>query len=104
LYIGNNSYDLAIERRAAGKIDAGAFGRPFIANPDLVERLRRGVPLTHAPRESYYGGTHRQLCCRSAGVAYQTLAFRRHRRGSPEAFSFLLMPSVRRSSPACMSR
>jgi len=57
-FIGNNNYDLemAIERRAAGKIDAVAFGRFFIANPDLVERLRRGVALTEAPRESYYGG------------------------------------------------
>lgn len=57
-YIGNNGYDLelAIERRAQGKIDAVAFGRPFIANPDLVERLRHGIELAVAPRESYYGG------------------------------------------------
>ncbi|WP_323018318.1 alkene reductase [Castellaniella sp.] len=57
-YIGNNGYDLklAIARRAQGKIDAVAFGRPFIANPDLVERLRRGIGLAVAPRESYYGG------------------------------------------------
>ena len=26
----------------AGVADAIAFGRPFIANPDLVERIRRG--------------------------------------------------------------
>lgn len=58
LFIGNNNYDLelAIERRAQGKIDAVAFGRLFIANPDLVERLRDGTELTIAPRESYYGG------------------------------------------------
>lgn len=57
-FIGNNNYDLelAIERRAQGKIDAVAFGRLFIANPDLVERLRQGTELTIAPRESYYGG------------------------------------------------
>ncbi|MEW7848756.1 alkene reductase [Massilia aurea] len=57
-YIGNNNYDLelAIARRAAGKIDGVAFGRPFIANPDLVERLRHGKPLTVAPRASYYNG------------------------------------------------
>ncbi|WP_237882275.1 alkene reductase [Pseudomonas sp. PGPR40] len=57
-FIGNNNYDLdmAIERRAEGKIDAVAFGRLFISNPDLVERLRRGVELAIAPRESYYGG------------------------------------------------
>lgn len=57
-YIGNNNYDLdmAIARRAEKKIDAVAFGRLFIANPDLVERLRRGAELAIAPRESYYGG------------------------------------------------
>lgn len=57
-FIGNNNYDLelAIERREQGRIDAVAFGRLFIANPDLVERLRRGAALTIAPRESYYGG------------------------------------------------
>ncbi len=57
-YIGNNNYDLemAIERRAAGRIDAVAFGRLFISNPDLVARLRTGAALTVAPRESYYGG------------------------------------------------
>jgi N-ethylmaleimide reductase len=57
-FIGNNNYDLemAIERRAAGKIDAVAFGRLFISNPDLVERLRFGSSLAIAPRETYYGG------------------------------------------------
>jgi N-ethylmaleimide reductase len=57
-FIGNNNYDLnmAVERRAQGKIDAVAFGRLFISNPDLVARLRHGAELTIAPRESYYGG------------------------------------------------
>jgi len=57
-YIGNNNYDLemAIERRAQHRIDAVAFGRLFISNPDLVERLRQGAELSTAPRESYYGG------------------------------------------------
>ncbi|MGM8931151.1 alkene reductase [Salinicola halophyticus] len=57
-YIGNNNYDLemALERRAQGKIDAVAFGRLFISNPDLVARLQHGAKLTIAPHESYYGG------------------------------------------------
>ncbi|MBI6683532.1 alkene reductase [Pseudomonas viridiflava] len=56
-YIGNNNYDieLAVTRRAEGKVDAVAFGRPFIANPDLVRRLKEGAELTVAPRETYYG-------------------------------------------------
>jgi len=56
-YIGNNNYDLelAITRRAEGKVDAVAFGRPFIANPDLVRRFKEGAELAIAPRETYYG-------------------------------------------------
>lgn len=56
-YIGNNNYDLAlaVNRHAEGKVDAVAFGRPFIANPDLVRRFREGAELAVAPRETYYG-------------------------------------------------
>lgn len=55
-YIGNNGYDpdLAMNRRGDGRVDAVAFGRPVIANPDLVHRLRRDLPLAEAPREAYY--------------------------------------------------
>lgn len=57
-YIGNNSYDLdlALQRRAQGKVDVVAFGRYFISNPDLVHRLKNGLELAIAPRESYYNG------------------------------------------------
>jgi N-ethylmaleimide reductase len=33
-----------------------AFGRPFIGNPDLVDRLRRNAHLTVADPRAYYGG------------------------------------------------
>ena len=33
-----------------------SFGRPYIANPDLVERLRTGAPLAEAPKQYWYGG------------------------------------------------
>jgi N-ethylmaleimide reductase len=33
-----------------------AFGRPFIGNPDLAERLEQNAPLTEAPLAAYYGG------------------------------------------------
>ncbi|WPN73640.1 alkene reductase [Pseudomonas germanica] len=58
VYMGNNGYDLelAIERREAGLIDLVAFGRPFIANPDLVERLKHNLPLSESTRDDYYGG------------------------------------------------
>lgn len=37
-------------------IDLAAFGQPFIANPDLVERLQKEVPLAIPDRKTYYGG------------------------------------------------
>jgi 2,4-dienoyl-CoA reductase-like NADH-dependent reductase (Old Yellow Enzyme family) len=40
----------------AGTIDLAAFGQPFIANPDLVERFRNGWPLATPDRATYYGG------------------------------------------------
>lgn len=41
---------------AAGKANLVAFGRPFLANPDLPERLRRGAPLNQDDPSTYYGG------------------------------------------------
>jgi len=43
----------------AGDADAVAFGRAFIANPDLPERLRLGLPLTLYDRDTFYGGDAR---------------------------------------------
>ncbi|MFI9152697.1 alkene reductase [Streptomyces sp. NPDC053367] len=40
-------------RMLAGGADLVALGRPFLANPDLVERLRRGAPLNPV-RERYF--------------------------------------------------
>ena len=58
LYIGNNGYDLklALETRANNLADLICFGRPFISNPDLVERLRVDAPLAEGDRDTYYGG------------------------------------------------
>ena len=41
----------------AGDADLVAFGRDFIANPDLPERLRRELPLNPYDRPSFFGGT-----------------------------------------------
>ena len=35
--------------------DAVAFGRYYIANPDLAERLRRNLPLNTLNRDTFYG-------------------------------------------------
>lgn len=57
-YIANNGYDLALAREARRRnlADLIAFGRYFIANPDLVERLRRSAPLNELDRTTLYGG------------------------------------------------
>jgi N-ethylmaleimide reductase len=53
----NNSLDKALaELAVADGADLVAFGRPFIANPDLVERLRRSKALAEGDRTTYYGG------------------------------------------------
>ncbi|MBK5013518.1 alkene reductase [Pantoea sp. S62] len=57
-WIGNNGYDLALAstQLAQGKAELFAFGRPFISNPDLVERLKTGAPLVPINPETLYGG------------------------------------------------
>jgi N-ethylmaleimide reductase len=57
-YIANNGYtrELAEKTIADGNADLISFGRPFIANPDLVDRLGSGAPLAEAPKAYWYGG------------------------------------------------
>ncbi|HUE09814.1 MAG TPA: alkene reductase [Steroidobacteraceae bacterium] len=57
-YIANNGYDfeLATKVLAVGDADLIAFGKPFLANPDLVERLKRGAPLNAPDKATFYGG------------------------------------------------
>jgi len=57
-YIANNGYtrELALAARAANAADLIAFGKLFIANPDLVERLRRKAPLNEPDQATFYGG------------------------------------------------
>lgn len=57
-YIANNGYDLelASDHVAEGQVDLVAFGRPFIANPDFVERLKTGAALASPNPDTIYGG------------------------------------------------
>ncbi|WP_432695200.1 alkene reductase [Marinobacterium sp. YM272] len=41
---------------ADGLLDLAAFGTPFVANPDFVERTRNSWPLAPVNRSSFYGG------------------------------------------------
>lgn len=56
VYIANERFtkEQAGTWLAEGKADAVAFGIPYIANPDLVERLRRDAPLNEPRPELFY--------------------------------------------------
>ncbi len=53
----NNGYSRELADAAlAHGADLVAFGRPFIANPDLVARLQQGGPFNEGDRRTWYGG------------------------------------------------
>ncbi|MBP6902462.1 MAG: alkene reductase [Burkholderiaceae bacterium] len=54
----NNAYsrDMALQAVASGAADLVAFGRPFIANPDLGARLRLDAPWAKLDSKLLYGG------------------------------------------------
>jgi 2,4-dienoyl-CoA reductase-like NADH-dependent reductase (Old Yellow Enzyme family) len=52
---GGFDRDSAEAALQGGQLDLVAFGRPFIANPDLVERMRNDWPLADADRSTFYG-------------------------------------------------
>ena len=69
-WIANNGYTraMALDAVASGEADLVAFGKGFIANPDLGLRLRRDAPLNPLDTKTLYGGG-------AAGyVDYPTLA------------------------------
>jgi len=59
VWMVNNGYDrqMAIDAVASGRADLVSFGRLFMANPDLVQRLRVNAPLNNLMgEETFYGG------------------------------------------------
>ena len=50
-----DTHELA-NQALTGSADLIAFGRPFIANPDLGLRLKQNGPFNEADRSSFYGG------------------------------------------------
>ncbi|TCJ11883.1 alkene reductase, partial [Parasulfuritortus cantonensis] len=56
--IRNNGYGYSAAMAAveSGAADAIAFGRLLIANPDLVERFRRGTPFNPIDFATFYTG------------------------------------------------
>ncbi|MDE3012355.1 MAG: alkene reductase [Pseudomonadota bacterium] len=57
-YLANHAYtgERAAQAIASGRVDAVAFGKAFIANPDLVTRLQLGAALNQADQATFYGG------------------------------------------------
>ena len=56
-YIANNGYShgMALQAVDSGAADAVAFGRQFLANPDLPKRLMLNAPLNAPNPKTYYG-------------------------------------------------
>ena len=70
VYMANNGYNLALALSLT-KADPKAlvaFGRPFIANPDLVRRLATNAPLQRLDKQTLYGG------CAAGYTDYPALA------------------------------
>jgi 2,4-dienoyl-CoA reductase-like NADH-dependent reductase (Old Yellow Enzyme family) len=61
VYIANEKFTRETAQAAldAGRFDAIAFGKAYIANPDLVERLRLDAPLNAPDPTTFYGGDGR---------------------------------------------
>ncbi len=57
IYAGKYTVERAVRVVKAGWGDLIAFGRPFIANPDLPERIAHGWPLNAVDPATMYGGT-----------------------------------------------
>ena len=58
-YLANNGYDLELANAhlQSEEADLFAFGKLFISNPDLVERLKHGFPLANLNPSTLYGGS-----------------------------------------------
>ena len=59
IYAGKYTALRARDALQAGWADLIAFGRPFVANPDLPERLRTGAALNAPDAKTFYGGDAR---------------------------------------------
>lgn len=70
IYAGQYTAERARTALRAGWADMIAFGRPFIANPDLPERLRSGAPLAAHDGATLFGGGAQGL------IDYPTMAVR----------------------------
>lgn len=61
IYAGRYTADRGARLLATGLADLVAFGRPYIANPDLPERIANGWPLNELDPSTLYGGAEAGL-------------------------------------------
>jgi 2,4-dienoyl-CoA reductase-like NADH-dependent reductase (Old Yellow Enzyme family) len=59
VFIANEKMDKVVAQSVldSGNADAIAFGKDYISNPDLVERLKTDAPLNPWKAETFYGST-----------------------------------------------
>jgi hypothetical protein len=93
---------------AADAADLIAFGKPFISNPDLVERLKKGAPLNAFDKATFYGGgakgyTDYPTLGRAGGAVGSDSLHRRHceEQATKESAAYwIVMPRWDRSRPS----
>ena len=56
---GGYGRDKGDEAIVEGQADLVAFGVPYLANPDLVERYRNNAPLNEPDMDTFYGGNEK---------------------------------------------
>jgi N-ethylmaleimide reductase len=76
---------LGEEALARGDLDLIAFGRPFISNPDLVERMQHNWPIAEADRATFYGVNGSIACGYTDYPYYQPLSAAQDRLTSSDA-------------------
>ncbi|WP_075655426.1 alkene reductase [Pseudochrobactrum sp. B5] len=59
IFAGGYTQETAERVLDEGLTDLVAFGRPYISNPDLAERMQRGWPLAPADHTTFYGGAQK---------------------------------------------
>ncbi len=81
--VGNGNYTRAdgMDAVSAGRVDAVAYGRLFLANPDLVDRFRLDAPLNEPDEDTFYAGGA------TGYTDYPTLVERDHGATPPAAAS-----------------
>jgi N-ethylmaleimide reductase len=61
IYAGRYNREKAEQAITKGVADLIAFGRPFVANPDLANRIKEGYPLAQLDAETLFGGGQKGL-------------------------------------------